>query len=222
MTLHSSSKYSLSLAWNALSVRNSKEGSVFTKTRKKDPVILQCFSNSLFSAFNLCRFISAQTSLVQRALKSVEGKKLAFQSSSWSFSYCDSSCVSSLLSCQRRGQRQHRLQATAQDEGGGHQRPNGQAEVLLHLQDLQAATCLPLQPLRQLRGWVGLILTASLSIPKLLLTFKTMNATAERESSQAWETLTLTCIVGWCQSRVDRGEGQIHFELNSEQAVWAG
>lgn len=55
----------------------------------------------------------------------------------------------SLSPLNRRGQRLHlhRLPAAPQDQGGGHQRPDGEAQVLLHLQDLQAPTGVPLQPL---------------------------------------------------------------------------
>lgn len=52
----------------------------------------------------------------------------------------------------RCGQWQHGLPASSQDQGGRHQWSDSQAEILLYLQNLQTATCLPLQPLWQLCG----------------------------------------------------------------------
>ena len=51
-----------------------------------------------------------------------------------------------------RQHRQFHIPATPADPGGDDQRANGEAEVLLHLQDVPAAPDLPLQCLRQLCG----------------------------------------------------------------------
>lgn len=47
---------------------------------------------------------------------------------------------------------QSHIPPAATHQGGARQGADGQAEVLLHLQDIQATACLALQSLRQLRG----------------------------------------------------------------------
>lgn len=74
--------------------------------------------------------------------------------SSVAFSYLSLDCAPSFF--HRRGQWQHGLPAPSQDQGDRHQRSDSEAEILLYLQNLQTATCLPLQPLWQLCGYVKL------------------------------------------------------------------
>lgn len=47
---------------------------------------------------------------------------------------------------------QPHIQTATTHQGGAGQRANGQAEVLFHLQNIQATACIALQPVRQLRG----------------------------------------------------------------------
>jgi len=61
----------------------------------------------------------------------------------------DKSCVNNPNPC--RGAKlaeQPHISTAAKDQGGPGQGPDGQAEILLHLQDLPAAKGLALQPLR--------------------------------------------------------------------------
>lgn len=189
-----------------------------------------CFSNvfSLFSAFNLCRFINTPTSSVPCALKSVEWKNWHSNGAVglFLFWFLMRLFISFLSSAQRRGQRQHRLQAPPQDEGGGHQRADSQAEVLLHLQDLQTATCLPLQPLRQLCGWVT-TRTVSVWFSPFEFPSQTLSGLQNDEWSRLLRekivrpekttTQTNSFLIGWCQGQVD--QRQIHFKLKCVRGI---
>ncbi len=62
-----------------------------------------------------------------------------------------------IISCRSGQWERHRRTATsAPHQECANQQPDRQAEVLLHMQDLQTPSCFPLQHLRQLRGWVNI------------------------------------------------------------------